>query len=206
MLCRFATSLPQLLCLRALYGVAVGVSMHSSPPYLAETSPAPVRGLVFCAKEGMIVAGILKGYMVRPWAQQQVQPGAIWSCLMLLRRDSLPSPCTGALLQCCVLFFQRYCADPCPDTLNPNPYQNQPKHLHAAKVSLSPQKRLRFPPLDTSPAHHSTFLLPFSINIKRPCQASFLNEPLPAASPFRSPTPWGRRPRAGGACTWLQRQ
>ena len=102
MLCRFATSLPQLLCLRALYGVAVGVSMHSSPPYLAETSPAPVRGLVFCAKEGMIVAGILKGYMVRPWAQQQVQPGAIWSCLMLLRRDSLPSPCTGALLQCCV--------------------------------------------------------------------------------------------------------
>lgn len=66
MLCRFATSLPQLLCLRALYGVAVGVSMHSSPPYLAETCPAPVRGLVFCAKEGMIVAGILKGYMVRP--------------------------------------------------------------------------------------------------------------------------------------------
>lgn len=66
MLCRFATSLPQLLCLRALYGVAVGVSMHSSPPYLAETCPAPVRGLVFCAKEGMIVAGILKGYMVSP--------------------------------------------------------------------------------------------------------------------------------------------
>lgn len=71
-LCRFATSLPQLLCLRALYGVAVGVSMHSSPPYLAETCPAPVRGLVFCAKEGMIVAGILKGYMVRPWEQHEV--------------------------------------------------------------------------------------------------------------------------------------
>ena len=36
-----------------------------SPQYIAETSPASVRGLLISLKEAAIVGGILLGYLVR---------------------------------------------------------------------------------------------------------------------------------------------
>ena len=49
---------------RLLYGVGIGCSMHAAPAYIAETSPASVRGVLISMKEAFIVGGILLGYLV----------------------------------------------------------------------------------------------------------------------------------------------
>eukprot|EP00210_Caulerpa_lentillifera_P008904 g8495.t1 len=49
---------------RWLYGIGVGLAMHGAPSYIAETSPARLRGLLISAKEGFIVFGILLGYFI----------------------------------------------------------------------------------------------------------------------------------------------
>ena len=58
-----APGLAPLLAARALYGVAIGLAMHSAPSYISETAPASVRGLLISLKEGAIVGGILAGYV-----------------------------------------------------------------------------------------------------------------------------------------------
>lgn len=57
-----APGLPIVLAGRLLYGVGVGFAMHAAPAYIAETSPARVRGLLISLKEAFIVGGILAGY------------------------------------------------------------------------------------------------------------------------------------------------
>lgn len=49
---------------RLLYGLGIGFSMHAAPAYIAETSPASVRGVLISTKEAFIVGGILLGYVV----------------------------------------------------------------------------------------------------------------------------------------------
>lgn len=49
---------------RLLYGLGIGFSMHAAPAYIAETSPASVRGVLISTKEAFIVGGILLGYLV----------------------------------------------------------------------------------------------------------------------------------------------
>jgi sugar porter (SP) family MFS transporter len=49
---------------RLLYGLGIGFSMHAAPAYIAETSPASVRGVLISMKEAFIVTGILLGYLV----------------------------------------------------------------------------------------------------------------------------------------------
>jgi sugar porter (SP) family MFS transporter len=57
-----APSLPAVLTGRLIYGVGIGFAMHAAPAYIAETSPARVRGLLISLKEAFIVGGILVGY------------------------------------------------------------------------------------------------------------------------------------------------
>lgn len=49
---------------RLMYGLGIGFSMHAAPAYIAETSPASVRGVLISTKEAFIVGGILLGYLV----------------------------------------------------------------------------------------------------------------------------------------------
>ena len=49
---------------QALYGLGVGFSMHAAPAYIAEISPACLRGLLISLKEALIVSGILAGFLV----------------------------------------------------------------------------------------------------------------------------------------------
>ncbi|GAX75342.1 hypothetical protein CEUSTIGMA_g2787.t1 [Chlamydomonas eustigma] len=62
-LCQFSENLIQLLILRGLYGVGMGLSMHSAASYIAETCPESHRGSLICLKESMLVVGIMKGYL-----------------------------------------------------------------------------------------------------------------------------------------------
>jgi sugar porter (SP) family MFS transporter len=58
-----APSFPLLVVARGCYGLGIGLAMHGAPAYIAETSPASVRGLLISLKEAAIVAGILAGYL-----------------------------------------------------------------------------------------------------------------------------------------------
>jgi sugar porter (SP) family MFS transporter len=58
-----APSYAALVASRGLYGLGIGLAMHGAPAYIAETSPAAVRGLLISLKEAAIVAGILLGYL-----------------------------------------------------------------------------------------------------------------------------------------------
>ncbi|KAI3424105.1 hypothetical protein D9Q98_009466 [Chlorella vulgaris] len=55
-------NLPTVMAGRLLYGIGIGFAMHAAPAYIAETSPAKVRGLLISLKEAFIVGGILAGY------------------------------------------------------------------------------------------------------------------------------------------------
>ncbi|XP_057863674.2 D-xylose-proton symporter-like 2 isoform X1 [Cryptomeria japonica] len=59
-----APDLPVLIAGRLLYGLAIGLAMHSAPLYIAETAPSTVRGRLVSLKELFIVLGILLGYLV----------------------------------------------------------------------------------------------------------------------------------------------
>ena len=52
-----------LVAARALYGIGIGFAMHVAPLYLGETAPSAVRGTLVSLKEGVIVGGILLGYV-----------------------------------------------------------------------------------------------------------------------------------------------
>jgi len=45
-----------------VYGLAIGFAMHVAPMYIAEISPADVRGTLVSAKEAIIVFGIFLGF------------------------------------------------------------------------------------------------------------------------------------------------
>ena len=47
---------------RFLFGLGVGSVMHSAPPFIAETSPAALRGLLISLKEAFVVGGVALGY------------------------------------------------------------------------------------------------------------------------------------------------
>ena len=53
-----------LLLGRWTYGVGCGFAMHGAPSYIAELSPPDVRGALVSMKEGMVVLGMLLGYIV----------------------------------------------------------------------------------------------------------------------------------------------
>mmetsp|Transcript_66432 Transcript_66432/g.138741 ORF Transcript_66432/g.138741 Transcript_66432/m.138741 type:complete len:518 (-) Transcript_66432:626-2179(-) len=46
----------------AVYGLGIGFAMHAAPVYIAEISPANVRGMLVSAKEGIIVLGMFLGF------------------------------------------------------------------------------------------------------------------------------------------------
>ena len=49
---------------RFLFGLGVGAVMHGAPPFIAETSPAALRGLLISLKEAFVVGGVALGYFV----------------------------------------------------------------------------------------------------------------------------------------------
>lgn len=46
-----------------VYGLGIGFAMHAAPVYIAEISPAAVRGMLVSAKEAVIVLGIFAGFL-----------------------------------------------------------------------------------------------------------------------------------------------
>jgi sugar porter (SP) family MFS transporter len=46
-----------------LYGLGIGFAMHAAPVYIAEISPAEVRGTLVAAKEAVIVLGMFLGFL-----------------------------------------------------------------------------------------------------------------------------------------------
>jgi len=49
---------------QVIYGIGIGLAMHSAPLYIAEISPPEIRGFLVAMKEELIVLGILFGYVV----------------------------------------------------------------------------------------------------------------------------------------------
>lgn len=47
-----------------VYGLGIGFCMHAAPVYIAEISPAEIRGTLVSAKEMVIVLGMFLGYAV----------------------------------------------------------------------------------------------------------------------------------------------
>lgn len=45
-----------------LYGLGIGFAMHAAPVYIAELSPAEIRGTLISAKEAVIVLGMFLGF------------------------------------------------------------------------------------------------------------------------------------------------
>ena len=59
-----ASGLTVLIAGRCIYGVGCGFAMHGAPSYIAELAPPAIRGALVSLKEGMIVLGMLLGYVV----------------------------------------------------------------------------------------------------------------------------------------------
>ncbi|KAK6927016.1 LOW QUALITY PROTEIN: Major facilitator, sugar transporter-like, partial [Dillenia turbinata] len=55
----YAPGLGVILIGRLLYGLGIGLAMHSAPLYIAETCPSQIRGTLISLKELLIVLGIL---------------------------------------------------------------------------------------------------------------------------------------------------
>ncbi|XVF41665.1 hypothetical protein PTKIN_Ptkin01aG0298000 [Pterospermum kingtungense] len=47
---------------RFVYGIGIGLAMHSAPIYIAETAPSQIRGQLISLKEFFIVLGMVAGY------------------------------------------------------------------------------------------------------------------------------------------------
>merc|ERR1719356_1931194 len=47
-----------------VYGLGIGFAMHAAPVFIAEISPADVRGTLVSAKEAVVVTGIFLGFFV----------------------------------------------------------------------------------------------------------------------------------------------
>ncbi|XVE90464.1 hypothetical protein DITRI_Ditri20bG0080000 [Diplodiscus trichospermus] len=47
---------------RFVYGIGIGLAMHSAPMYIAETAPSQIRGVLISLKEFFIVLGMVAGY------------------------------------------------------------------------------------------------------------------------------------------------
>eukprot|EP00929_Paragymnodinium_shiwhaense_P062215 TRINITY_DN3105_c0_g1_i1.p1 TRINITY_DN3105_c0_g1~~TRINITY_DN3105_c0_g1_i1.p1 ORF type:complete len:465 (-),score=75.46 TRINITY_DN3105_c0_g1_i1:436-1830(-) len=45
-----------------VYGLGIGFAMHAAPVYIAEVSPASIRGMLVSAKEAIIVCGMFLGF------------------------------------------------------------------------------------------------------------------------------------------------
>lgn len=56
-------SIPALLAARLLLGVTIGVSIVVTPVFLAESTPAAIRGSLLVAYQAVIVTGIILGYV-----------------------------------------------------------------------------------------------------------------------------------------------
>mmetsp|Transcript_11912 Transcript_11912/g.35557 ORF Transcript_11912/g.35557 Transcript_11912/m.35557 type:complete len:495 (-) Transcript_11912:28-1512(-) len=92
-----ATGLALLLLGRVVYGAGCGFAMHGAPAYIAEMSPASIRGTLVSLKEAAIVLGICLGYGVG-YAYSEKDGGWRWaygwtlpaSLLLLVGAQSLP--------------------------------------------------------------------------------------------------------------------
>ncbi|KAJ7982685.1 D-xylose-proton symporter-like 2 [Quillaja saponaria] len=57
-----APDFPIMVIGRLVYGIGIGLAMHSAPMYIAETSPTQIRGRLISLKEFFIVLGMVGGY------------------------------------------------------------------------------------------------------------------------------------------------
>lgn len=66
-----APDYPVLVAGRITYGLGIGFAMHAAPAYIAEVVPPSVRGLLISLKEGVIVLGVLAGYVAGALLQDE---------------------------------------------------------------------------------------------------------------------------------------
>ena len=59
---RRAMQVPTCIIGRIVYGLGIGLSMHSAPAYIAESATASTRGCFVSMKEAMIVLGMVTGF------------------------------------------------------------------------------------------------------------------------------------------------
>jgi sugar porter (SP) family MFS transporter len=92
-----------------LYGVGIGLAMHAAPLYIAEISPASVRGALVAAKEGVIVLGIFLGFAVGAVFQGaeggwrlMLTVGSVFGALMAIGLKSLPRSPRWLAFRCCM--------------------------------------------------------------------------------------------------------
>lgn len=76
--CAFAWGWPALIAFRVLSGLAIGCSSVISPTYIAEISPAPLRGRLVGMFQLNIVIGILAAYLSNYFVGHLVQTAASW--------------------------------------------------------------------------------------------------------------------------------
>lgn len=65
-----------------VYGLGIGFAMHAAPVYIAEISPADVRGTLVSAKEAVVVLGIFLGFFFG-WIFQDI-PEVGWRYMVLI--------------------------------------------------------------------------------------------------------------------------
>ncbi|KAJ7949862.1 D-xylose-proton symporter-like 2 [Quillaja saponaria] len=59
-----APNFPVMVIGRLVFGIGIGLTMHSAPIYIAETAPSQIRGQLISLKEFFIVLGMVGGYGV----------------------------------------------------------------------------------------------------------------------------------------------
>lgn len=77
-----ATSLPAFVAFRFLGGLAVGGASVVSPLYIAEISPAPLRGRLVALNQLNVVAGILLAFLSNYLIAQSLGPDTAWRWML----------------------------------------------------------------------------------------------------------------------------
>lgn len=65
--CTFANNIEQLMAMRVVIGIAIGITSYVAPMYIAEVAPARRRGSLVTLNQLMITIGILVSYITDYW-------------------------------------------------------------------------------------------------------------------------------------------
>jgi MFS transporter, SP family, galactose:H+ symporter len=81
--CAYATNVTELIIMRILIGVAIGITSYVVPMYIAEISPSRERGALVTLNQLMITIGILASYITDYWLSDDSNPES-WRNMFLI--------------------------------------------------------------------------------------------------------------------------
>ncbi|MBE9583210.1 sugar porter family MFS transporter [Mucilaginibacter sp. JRF] len=81
--CAFAPSINWLIIMRIVIGIAIGITSYVVPMYIAEISPARVRGALVTLNQLMITIGILLSYITDYWLSDDADNSS-WRWMFLV--------------------------------------------------------------------------------------------------------------------------